>query len=118
MVRALAAAVEQPERQVVQRPTAAIMVLYFKKHLQRHMTDAGVAGTQHMSLVEACSALEKQRTGCTQSAVELVAIAMEELRQESAHGEKKTHKQLAWELADEIAAQHAREQDQDELVDG
>ena len=114
MVSALAAAYAQPERQVVQRPTAAIMVLYFKKHLQRHMASAGVVGTEHMSLVEACSALEKQRTGCTQSAVELVAHAMEDLRQESVRGEKKTQEQLAWELAEELAAQHARER-QDEL---
>ena len=109
MVSALAAAYTQPGRQVVQRPTAAIMVLYFKKHLQRHMASAGVAGTEHMSLVEACSALEKQRTGCTQSAEELVAYAMEDLRQESVRGEKKTQEQLAWELAEEIAAQHAHE---------
>ena len=108
--RALAAAAANPQQQVVQQPTVAIMVLYFKKHLQRHMTATGLAGTEHMSLLSACSALEAQRTTCTQNAVRLVACAMEELRQEAERGEKKTDEVLAWDLAHAIAEQHEREQ--------
>mmetsp|Transcript_35959 Transcript_35959/g.119062 ORF Transcript_35959/g.119062 Transcript_35959/m.119062 type:complete len:88 (-) Transcript_35959:811-1074(-) len=50
----MAAVAANPQQQVVQKPTAALMVLYFKKHLQRHMTVAGIAGTEHMSLSTAC----------------------------------------------------------------
>jgi hypothetical protein len=53
--RALAAAAANPHQQVVQQPTEAIMILYFKKHLQRHMTATGLVGTEHMSLLSACS---------------------------------------------------------------
>ena len=49
--RALAAAAANPQQQVVRQPTETIMVLYFKKHLQRHMTATGLAGTEHMSLI-------------------------------------------------------------------
>lgn len=108
--RALAAAAANPQQQVVQQPTEAIMVLYFKKHLQRHMTAIGLAGTEHMSLLSACSALEAQRTTCTQNAVRLVACAMEELRQEAERGEKRTDEVLAWDLAHAIAEQHECEQ--------
>ena len=108
--RAMAACTANPQRQVVQQPTAALMVLYFKKHLQRHMTAAGLGGTEHMSLSTACSALEAQRTTCTQNAVHLVACAMEELRQEAERGEKRTEKRLAWDLAHAIAEQHEHEQ--------
>jgi hypothetical protein len=117
-VFALAAAAAQPDRQVVQRPTTALMILYFKKYLQHHMTDTGVAGTEHMSLSSACSALERQHTGCTQDAEGLVAQAMEGLRQEAAQGERKSEEQLAWDLARAIAEQHKWEceQGEDKLV--
>ena len=109
-LRAMAAVAANPQQQVVQRPTAALMVLYFKKHLQRHMTVAGIAGTEHMSLSTACSALEAQRTSCTQNAKDLVACAMEELRQEAERGEKRTQECLEWDLAHAIAEQHEHEQ--------
>ena len=108
-VRAMAAVAAQPHVQVVQHPTAAIMVLYFKKHLQRHMTVAGLAGTEHMSLSSACLALDS-RTTCTRNAIALVARAMEELRQEAEQGEKKTEERLGWDLAHAIAQQHECEQ--------
>lgn len=108
--RAMAARVANPQQQVVQQQTAALTVLYFKKYLQRHMTAAGLAGTEHMSLSSACSALEAQRTSCTQNAKALVARAMEELRQEAERGEKRTEECLAWELAHAIAEQHEHEQ--------
>lgn len=107
VVNALAAAYAHPEQQVVQHPTPLLMVLYFKKHLQLHMAHVGLAGTEHMSLLSACSALEAQRTTSTENAVALVAQAMEELRQEAERGEKKTAEQLAWDLARAIAEQHA-----------
>ena len=97
--RALAAAASNPQQQVVQQPTEAMMVLYFKKHLQRHMTATGLAGTEHMSLSSACEALEAQRATCTQNALDLVACALEELRQEAEQGEKRTDEALAWDLA-------------------
>ena len=108
-VRAMAAVAAQPLVQVVQHPTEAVMVLYFKKHLQRHMTVAGLAGTEHMSLSSACLALDS-RTTCTRNAVALVARAMEELRQEAEQGEKKTEERLEWDLAHAIAKQHECEQ--------
>ena len=86
------------------------MVLYFKKHLQLHMAHVGLPGTEHMSLLSACSALEAQHTTCTKNAVALVAQAMEELRQEAERGEKRTAEQLAWDLARAIAEQHTCEQ--------
>ena len=109
-VRAMAAVAAQPLVQVIQHPTAAVMVLYFKKHLQRHMTVAGLAGTEHMSLSSACLALEDSRTTCTRNAIALVARAMEELRQEAEQGEKKTEERLGWDLAHAIAQQHECEQ--------
>ena len=108
-VRAMAAVAAQPHVQVIQHPTAAVMVLYFKKHLQRHMTVAGLAGTEHMSLSSACLALDS-RTTCTRNAIALVARAMEELRQEAEQGEKKTEERLGWDLAHAIAKQHECEQ--------
>ena len=115
--RALAAAASNPQQQVVQQPTEAMMVLYFKKHLQRHMTATGLAGTEHMSLLSACEALEAQRETCTQNAAGLVACAMEELRQEAERGEKRTDEALAWDLAHAIAEQHEREQQQPSSID-
>ena len=82
------------------------MILYFKKHLLRYMTVAGLVGSEHMSLSWACLALEAQRTSCTQNAEDLVVCAMEELRQEAERGEKRTEMQLAWDLAHAIAEQH------------
>jgi hypothetical protein len=104
MIRALAAVAEHPECQCITRPPPSLMVLYFKKHLQHYMT-----GTNYWSLTSACQALEDQCVGCTSNAVDCVAEAMEVLRQEAARGEKRTYKQLAWDLSYAIAEQHAAE---------
>ena len=109
---ALSAAAANPDCQVIQRPTPELMIAYFKKHLQRHMTRTGLAGTEVLSLLAACCVLEKQRHGCTKNADDLVAVAMEELRQEAKRGEKKTEDELAWALSFSIAAQHVREQNE------
>ena len=86
------------------------MIAYFKKHLQRHMTATGLAGTEVLSLSAACRVLEVQQRGCTNYADDLVAEAMEELRQEAKRGEKKTEEELAWILSYSIAVQHVHEQ--------
>ena len=106
---AMSAVAAQPEHQVIQHPTPELMVAYFKKHLQRHMTDKGVAGTENMSLSSACNALEEHCPSCTLNADDLVAIAMEELRQEAKRGEKKSEEELAWIVSYGIAAQYAQE---------
>jgi hypothetical protein len=85
------------------------MVLYFKKHLQRHMTDTGLAGTEHMSLVSACQALELHCAGCTSDKRDAVAEAMEVLRMEAERGETRSDDQLAWDLSYAIAEQHSLE---------
>ena len=58
---ALSAAAAHPECQVIQRPTPDLMVAYFKKHLQQHMTAMGLAGTEDLSLSAGCRAL---RSSC------------------------------------------------------
>ena len=107
---ALCALAAHPERQVVQSPTPELMVVYFKKHLQRHMTATGVAGTEDLSLSAAQRALEQHCPSCTLNAEDLVAKAMDELRQEAKCGEKKSEEELAWILSYAIAAQHVHEQ--------
>ena len=107
---ALSAAAENSERQVIQRPTPELVVTYFKKHLQRHLTATGLAGTEDLSLSAVCRALEKHRRTCTRNADDLVAVAMEELRQEAKRGEKKTDDELGWILSYSIAVQHMCEQ--------
>ena len=109
---ALSAVAAQPEHQVIQHPTPELMVAYFKKHLQQHLTAMGLAGTEDLSLSAACRALEEQRRSCTSNADDLVAVAMEELRQEAKRGEKKTEAELAWILSYSIAAQHVHEQNE------
>ena len=109
MIRALAAVAAHPERQCITRRPPSLMVLYFKKHLQHHMTDAGLVGTQYLSLTSACQVLEDQSVGCTHNAVDCVAEAMEVLRQEAMRGEKRTYEQLAWDLSYAIAEQHDAE---------
>lgn len=107
---ALCAVAAHPERQVIQsQPTPVLMVAYFKKYLQRHMTATGVAGTEDLSLSAALCALEEQRPRCTFNADDLVAKAMEELRQEAKCGEKRSAKELAWSLSYAIAEQHMHE---------
>ena len=109
---ALSAVAAQSEHQVIQHPTPELMVAYFKKHLQKHMTAMGLAGTEDLSLSAACRALEEQRHSCTSNADDLVAVAMEELRQEAKRGEKKTEAELAWILSYSIAVQHVHEQNE------
>ena len=99
LATALSAAAAYPERQVVQSPTPELMVAYFKKHLQRHMTASGVAGTEDLSLSAACRALEQHCPSCTLNAHGLVAKAMEELRLEAERGEEKSEEELAWILS-------------------
>ena len=82
------------------------MVAYFKKHLQRHMNATGVAGTEDLSLSAARGALEEHCKSCTLNAGDLVAKAMEELRQEAEQGDKKSEEELAWTLSYAIAVQH------------
>ena len=62
---AMSAVAAQPEHQVIQHPTPELMVAYFKKHLQQHMTAMGLAHTEDLSLSAACCALEEQRRSCT-----------------------------------------------------
>ena len=88
------------------------MVTYFKKHLQRHLTATGLAGTEDLSTSAVCRALEKHCRTCTRNADDLVAVAMEELRQEAKRGEKKTDDELGWILSYSIAVQHMREQNE------
>ena len=109
LATALSAAAAYPERQVVQCPTPELMVAYFKKHLQRHMTASGVAGTEDLSLSAACRALEQHCPSCTLNAHDLVAKAMEELRLEAERGEEKSEEELAWILSYTIALQHMHE---------
>ena len=111
----MSAAAAHPERRIIQRPTPELMLAYFKKHLQKYMTAMGLAGTEELSLSAACRALEKQRHSCTSNADDLVAVAMEELRQEAKRGEKKTEAELAWILSYSIAAQHVHEQNEQTL---
>ena len=78
------------------------------------MTATGVAGSDDLSLSAACRALERHCSGCTLHAGrdDLVAKAMEELRQEAKCGEKKSEEELAWILSYAIAAQHVQEQNE------
>ena len=109
---ALFAVASHPEQQVVQSPTSELMVAYFKKYLQLHMSVKGLTGTEDLSLSAALCALEQQQPSCTLNADDLVAKAMEELRQEAKCGKRKTEEELAWALSYAIAAQHAHEQRQ------
>ena len=54
----------------------------------------------------------QQHRSCTSNADDLVAVAMEELRQEAKRGEKKTEAELAWILSYSIAAQHVHKQNE------
>ena len=74
------------------------------------MTATGVAGIEDLSLSAACGALEEHQCGCTENAADLVAEAMEELRQEAKRGERKAEGELAWTLSCSIATQYVHEQ--------
>ena len=101
---ALSAAAPFHQRQVIQSPTPELMVAFFKKHLQRHMNATGLAGSEDLSLSAARCALEEHCKCCTLNASNLVAKAMEELRQEAERGAKKSEEELAWTLSYAIAA--------------
>ena len=74
------------------------------------MSATGLAGTEDLSLSAALRALEEQRPSCTLNADDLVAKAMEELRQEAKCGAKQSEEELAWALSYAIAVQHVHEQ--------
>ena len=67
----------------------------------------------HQTLTHLAESLtEKHRRTCTRNADDLVAVAMEELRQEAKRDEKKTDDELGWILSYSIAVQHMCEQNE------